>query len=195
MACPAHERQRSARIAAAMERLTRKLSPNYVAQENGNHCQTREESGCDPGFFEGLPRSETHFWSHTSPMDTVQVMERHPGDDYSSTVRGRGPRSCPFNYPVELICAQRSGRIAAGNAVIMNLPVIVLTLLQIAGMMEAAGLPRAAQQVLTGPGELIGIFGKKVRIFGWSQSTGSTASGDSNFKLAAQHISRRSTWS
>jgi acyl-CoA reductase-like NAD-dependent aldehyde dehydrogenase len=49
--------------------------------------------------------------------------------------------------------------IAAGNAVISKPPsACPLTLLKIAELMEAAGLPHAAHQMITGPGTLIGDY-------------------------------------
>jgi lactaldehyde dehydrogenase len=97
----------------------------------------------------------------------------------------------PFNYPVEL-CAHKDGAaLAAGNAVIVKPPSdCPLTLLKIAALMEEAGLPRAAYQVITGPGALIGEFLARSPGIQMVTVTGSTEVGIKISQLASQHLKR-----
>ena len=85
-----------------------------------------------------------------------------PGREASLAITIRQPLGVvvaivPFNYPVELWSHKAAGALAAGNAVITKPPEqCPLTVMRIAAFMEEAGLPRAAHQVVTGPGETVG---------------------------------------
>lgn len=123
-------------------------------------------------------------------MDAVPGNERH----FAMTVRqplGVVAAIVPFNYPVELYAHKAAAALAAGNAVIVKPPsACPLTLLQIAGILEEAGLPRAAHQVITGPGELVGEIlatSPAVRLL---SLTGSTAVGIRLSQLGAAHLQR-----
>jgi len=97
----------------------------------------------------------------------------------------------PFNYPVELYAHKGAAAIAAGNAVIAKPPSdCPLTLLKIAEIMEAAGLPAAAHQMITGPGELIGEFFVKAPGIQMVTVTGSTPVGIKISKLAAETLKK-----
>ena len=85
-----------------------------------------------------------------------------PGLERSLAITMRQPLGVvaaivPFNYPAELWSHKAAGALAAGNAVITKPPEeCPLTVIRIAEMMEAAGLPKAAHQVVTGLGEVVG---------------------------------------
>ena len=97
----------------------------------------------------------------------------------------------PFNYPVELYAHKGAAALAAGNAVIAKPPSdCPLTLLKVAEIMEAAGLPAAAHQMITGPGELIGEFFVKAPGIQMVTVTGSTPTGIKISKLAAETLKK-----
>jgi acyl-CoA reductase-like NAD-dependent aldehyde dehydrogenase len=188
---PAHERSANlARVAAAMEADKEALA-KLLAQENGKPIrQTREEVGAAIRIFRGFAEEAKRMFGRTVPMDTVPGMECH----LALTIRqplGVVAAIVPFNYPVELYAHKGAAALAAGNAVIMKPPSnCPLTLLKIAALMEEAGLPRAAHQVLTGPGELIGNFLAESPGIRLVTVTGSTAVGIQISKVAAQHLKK-----
>jgi len=123
-------------------------------------------------------------------MDAVPGQERN----FAVTIRqplGVVAAIIPFNYPVEL-CAHKDGAaLAAGNAVIVKPPSdCPLALLKIAELMEEAGLPRAAHQVITGPGESIGDFIARSPGIQMVTVTGSTEVGIKISQLAAQNLKK-----
>jgi lactaldehyde dehydrogenase len=188
---PAH--QRSAilyRTAEAMEAEKEELS-RLLAQENGKPIQqTREELGAAIRIFRGFAEEAKRIFSHTVPLDTVPGMENH----FAVTIRqplGVVVAVVPFNYPVELYAHKGPAALAAGNAVITKPPsACPLTLLRIAEMMEAAGLPRAAHQVITGSGETIGDYLVKAEGVQMVTVTGSTEVGIRISELAARTLKK-----
>lgn len=188
---PAH--QRSAilyRTAEAMEAEKEELS-RLLAKENGKPIQqTREELGAAIRIFRGFAEEAKRIFSHTVPLDTVPGMENH----FAVTIRqplGVVVAVVPFNYPVELYAHKGPAALAAGNAVITKPPsACPLTLLRIAEMMEAAGLPRAAHQVITGSGEIIGDYLVKAEGVQMVTVTGSTEVGIRISELAAKTLKK-----
>ena len=188
---PAHERSAIlSRIAAAMEAEKAALA-ELLAKENGKPIrQTREEVAAAIRIFRGFAEEAKRIFGRTVPMDAVPGMERH----LAVTIRqplGVVAAIVPFNYPVELYAHKGAAALAAGNAVIMKPPSnCPLTLLKIAALMEAAGLPQAAHQVLTGPGELIGDFLAQSPGIQMVTVTGSTAVGIRISELAARQLKK-----
>lgn len=189
--CPAHERAAILfRIADAMEANKEDLS-NLLAQENGKPIQqTREELGASIRIFRGFAEEAKRILGRTVPMDAVPGQERH----FAVTIRqplGVVAAIIPFNYPVELYSHKAAPALAAGNAVITKPPsACPLTLLKLAELMEEAGLPRAAHQVITGPGALIGDFLARSPGIEMVTVTGSTPVGIRISELAAQHLKK-----
>jgi acyl-CoA reductase-like NAD-dependent aldehyde dehydrogenase len=188
---PAHERSAILfRIAEAMEANKSSLS-KLLAQENGKPIQqTREEVAAAIRIYRGFAEEAKRILGRVVPMDAVPGQERH----FAVTIRqplGVVAAIVPFNYPVEL-CAHKDGAaLAAGNAVIVKPPSdCPLTLLKIAALMEEAGLPKAAHQVITGPGELIGEFLARSPGIQMVTVTGSTEVGINISQLAAQHLKK-----
>jgi lactaldehyde dehydrogenase len=190
-ACPAHERSAIlSRIAAAMEAHREDLS-RLLAQENGKPIrQTREEIGASIRIFQGFAEEAKRILGRTVPMDAVPGQERH----IAVTIRqplGVVAAIVPFNYPVELYAHKAAPALAAGNAVITKPPSdCPLTLLTLAQLMEEAGLPRAAHQVITGRGALIGDFLARSPGIQLVTVTGSTPVGIRISELAAQHLKK-----
>ncbi len=178
------------RIADAMEANRAELS-KLLAQENGKPIrQTREELGATIRIFRGFAEEAKRIFGRVVPMDAVPGQERH----FAVTIRqplGVVAAIVPFNYPVELYAHKAAPALAAGNAVITKPPSdCPLTLLKIAALMEEAGLPRAAHQVLTGPGALIGDFLARSPGIQMVTVTGSTSVGIRISQLAAEHLKK-----
>jgi acyl-CoA reductase-like NAD-dependent aldehyde dehydrogenase len=178
------------RIAEAMEADKAALS-ELLARENGKPIQqTREEVAAAIRIYRGFAEEAKRLLGRVVPMDAVPGQERH----FAVTIRqplGVVAAIVPFNYPVEL-CAHKDGAaLAAGNAVIVKPPSdCPLTLLKIAALMEEAGLPKAAHQVITGPGELIGEFLARSPGIQMVTVTGSTEVGINISQVAAQHLKK-----
>jgi lactaldehyde dehydrogenase len=189
--CPAHERSAIlSRIADAMEANKESLS-TLLAQENGKPIrQTRDEVGASIRIFQGFAEEAKRILGRTVPMDAVPGQERH----IAVTIRqplGVVAAIVPFNYPVELYAHKAAPALAAGNAVITKPPSdCPLTLLKLAELMEEAGLPQAAHQVITGPGALIGDFLARSPGIQMVTVTGSTPVGIRISGLAAQHLKK-----
>ena len=188
---PAHERSAILfRIADAMEADKATLS-ELLARENGKPIkQTRGEVGAAIRIYRGFAEEAKRILGKVVPMDAVPGQERN----LAFTIRqplGVVAAIIPFNYPVEL-CAHKDGAaLAAGNAVIVKPPSnCPLTLLKIAALMEEAGLPKAAHQVITGPGKLIGDFLARSQGIQMITVTGSTEVGIKISQLAAQNLKK-----
>ena len=154
-ALPAHERCAVLmRTADAIEARIAELS-TLLTRENG---KTRREIAGElraaVRIFRGYAEEAKRLFGRTTPLDSI------PGQERSMAITVRQPRGVvaaivPFNYPIELWAHKVAGALAAGNAVITKPPEqCPITLLEIAGLLRAAGLPPAAHQVLTGPGEV-----------------------------------------
>jgi acyl-CoA reductase-like NAD-dependent aldehyde dehydrogenase len=173
-----------------MENKKDELS-TLLAKENGKPIrQTREEIAASIRIFKGFAEEAKRIFSKTIPLDTVPDMENH----FAVVIRqplGVVAAIVPFNYPVELYSHKGAAALAAGNAVITKPPsACPLTLLKIAELMEEAGLPRAAHQVVTGPGKLIGDFLARSPGIQLITVTGSTTVGIEISRLAAETLKK-----
>jgi len=151
-------------IADAIETNKLMLS-ELLAQENGKPIlQTREEAV--PGQEQNLA------FTIRQPVGVVAAI-------------------IPFNYPVELWAHKAAAALAAGNACIVKPPsACPLTLLKIASLIQEVGLPRAAYQVITGPGERIGEFLASSPGVQLVTVTGSTQVGIKISELAAKNLKK-----
>jgi lactaldehyde dehydrogenase len=177
-------------IAESIEAQTAELG-RLLAQENGKPIlQTRAEVGVTANIMRGFAEEAKRIFGRVMPTDAVHGAERH----LAITVRqplGVVAAIVPFNYPVELWGHKAAAALAAGNAVISKPPsACPLTLLHIAELMEKAGLPRAAHQMLTGPGELIGDFLARSPGVHLITVTGSTEVGKHIARLAAENLKK-----
>jgi lactaldehyde dehydrogenase len=188
---PAHKRADIlSRTADAMQADQESLS-RLLASENGKPIrQTREELGASIRIFRGFAEEAKRILGRVVPMDAVPGNERH----LALTIRqpiGVVAAIVPFNYPVELWSHKVAPALAAGNAVITKPPSdCPLTMLKISELMERAGLPQAAHQVLTGPGALIGDFLARTPGIQLITVTGSTRVGVRICELAAQTLKK-----
>ena len=128
-------------------------------------------------IWRGYAEEAKRIFGKAIPLDSV------PGRETSLAITIRQPRGVvvaivPFNYPVELWSHKAAGALAAGNAVITKPPEeCPLTVIRIAAFLEEAGLPRAAHQVVTGPGETVGAALVRAPGVQMVAMTGSTAAG------------------
>jgi len=178
------------RIANAIEANLPELG-KLLAQENGKPImQTRAEVGVTASIFRGFAEESKRIFGRVMPVDAVRGNERH----FAVTIRqplGVVAAIVPFNYPVELWGHKAASALAAGNAVISKPPsACPLTLLKIAALMEAAGLPRAAHQMITGPGAMIGDLLARSTGVQLVTVTGSTAVGVRISQLAAENLKK-----
>jgi acyl-CoA reductase-like NAD-dependent aldehyde dehydrogenase len=119
-----------------------------------------------------------------------------PGLEQSLAITKRQPRGViaaivPFNYPVELWSHKLAGGLASGNAVITKPPEqCPLTVLRISELLEAAGLPAGAHQVVTGTGVVVGATLVKSAGVHMVCMTGSTAAGRAILRDAAPTLKK-----
>ncbi len=188
-ALPAHER------AAILFRISEFIEQNInplgalLAQENGKPVrQTRDEVRVTARIFRGFGEEAKRMFGRVVPMDAVPGQERH----LAITVRqplGVVAAVIPFNYPVELWAHKAAAALAAGNAVVAKPPSeCPLTLLRIAALMEEAGLPAAAHQMVTGPGSVVGEYLAASSDVQLISVTGSTATGRRIAELASRNL-------
>jgi lactaldehyde dehydrogenase len=178
------------RIANALEARVPELG-RLLAQENGKPVpQTRAEVAVTANIFRGFAEEAKRIFGRVMPVDAVRGNERH----FAITIRqplGVVAAIVPFNYPVELWGHKAASALAAGNAVISKPPsACPLTLLTIAGLMEEAGLPPAAHQMITGPGAMIGDLLARSPGVQLVTVTGSTAVGVRISQLAAENLKK-----
>lgn len=178
------------RIAETMERRVPELG-RLLAQENGKPIvQTRAEVAVTANIFRSFAEESKRIFGRVMPVDAVRGHERH----FAVTIRqplGVVAAIVPFNYPVELWGHKAASALAAGNAVISKPPsACPLTLLKIAEIMEEAGLPRAAHQMITGPGAVIGDTLASSTGIQLVTVTGSTTVGIRIAQLAAQNLKK-----
>jgi lactaldehyde dehydrogenase len=178
------------RIANAIEANLPELG-KLLAQENGKPIlQTRAEVGVTASIFRGFAEESKRIFGRVMPVDAVRGNERH----FAITIRqplGVVAAIVPFNYPVELWGHKAASALAAGNAVISKPPsACPLALLKIAALIEEAGLPRAAHQMITGPGAMIGDLLARSPGVQLVTVTGSTAVGVRISQLAAENLKK-----
>ena len=178
------------RIADAIDARVPELG-RLLAQENGKPIgQTRAEVAVTASIFRGFAEEAKRIFGRVMPVDAVRGNERH----FAITIRqplGVVAAIVPFNYPVELWGHKAASALAAGNAVISKPPsACPLALLQIAEMMEQAGLPPAAHQMITGPGAMIGDLLARSPGVQLVTVTGSTAVGVRISQLAAENLKK-----
>ncbi|MEV4758627.1 aldehyde dehydrogenase family protein [Micromonospora sp. NPDC049559] len=176
-ALPAHERAALlSRIASLVEAEQEELA-RLLAAENGKPLtQTRGEVAAAIRIFRGYAGEATRIFGRQIPLDAVPGLERH----LAVTVReplGVVAALVPFNYPVELYAHKAAAALAAGNAVVVQPPArCPLALVRVAELVERAGAPRHAHQLVTGGVEVSQALADSPGIAAISL-TGSTAAG------------------
>ncbi len=178
------------RVAQGIEARVPELG-KLLAQENGKPImQTRAEVAVTANIFRGFAEESKRIFGRVMPVDAVRGHERH----FAVTIRqplGVVAAIVPFNYPVELWGHKAAAALAAGNALISKPPsACPLTLLKIAEIMEEAGLPKAAHQIITGPGAVIGDTLARAPGIQLVTVTGSTSVGIRIAQMAAENLKK-----
>jgi len=178
------------RIALAIEVRVPEFG-ELLAKENGKPInQTRAEVAVTANIFRGFAEESKRLFGRVMPVDAVRGQERH----FAFTIRqplGVVAAIVPFNYPVELWGHKAAAALAAGNALISKPPsACPLTLLKIAELMQEAGLPARAHQMVTGPGAVIGDSLARSPGIQLITVTGSTAVGIRIAQLAAENLKK-----
>ena len=188
---PAHERAAilmrvADRIESEQDALARLL-----ARENGKTLrETAGEIRAAIRIWRGYAEEAKRIFGKAMPLDSV------PGRERSLAITLRQPLGVvvaivPFNYPAELWSHKAAGALAAGNAVITKPPEeCPLTVIRIAQFMEEAGLPRAAHQVVTGLGEVVGAALVRAKGVQMVAMTGSTSAGREISRQAAETLKK-----
>jgi lactaldehyde dehydrogenase len=156
-AMPAHERSAILiRVAARLEDELEDVA-RMLARENGKPIrQTREEVAAAARIIRGFGEEAKRLFGRQVPMDAVPGSENHVAFTLRQPV-GVVFAVAPFNYPLELYAHKVAAGLGAGNAVIGKPPsACPLTLLYLARMLEEAGLPPGAHQMVTGSGSRVG---------------------------------------
>lgn len=178
------------RIALSIEAHSEELG-RLLASENGKPIQqTRAEVLVTANIFRGFAEESKRIFGRVIPVDAVSGNERH----FAFTIRqplGVVAAIIPFNYPVELWGHKAAAALAAGNALISKPPsACPLTLLKIVALMQECGLPKGANQMITGPGALIGDYLSRSKGIQLITVTGSTAVGIRIAELASQNLKK-----
>ena len=190
-AMPAHERSAVLmRTADAIGERHEELA-RMLAAENGKTLrEIRGELAATIRIFRGYGEEAKRLFGRLTPLDSI------PGHEHSAAISMRVPRGvvaaiAPFNYPAELWSHKVAGALAAGNAVITKPPEqCPLTILEISRIMEEAGLPKAAHQVLCGRGETVGAELVRAEGVDMVAMTGSTEAGRQILAAAAPTLKK-----
>ncbi|MEV4628465.1 aldehyde dehydrogenase family protein [Micromonospora sp. NPDC049523] len=189
-ALPAHERAGLLRRIAELVEAEQESLARLLAAENGKPLpQTRGEIEAAIRIFRGHAGEATRLFGRQIPLDAVPGMERH----LAVTVRepiGVVAALVPFNYPVELYAHKAAAALAAGNAVVVQPPArCPLSLVRIAELVELAGAPRYAHQLVTGGVRVSQLLAELPGIAAVSL-TGSTSAGREIARRAAATLKK-----
>jgi acyl-CoA reductase-like NAD-dependent aldehyde dehydrogenase len=188
---PAHRRAAILiKVSELMQQKHEALS-ELLARENGKtHRETRGEVSAAIRIVRGYGEEAKRLFGKVTPMSAIPGLE----NDFAYTVYqplGVVAAIVPFNYPAELWSHKMAAGLAAGNAVITKPPKdCPLTLMKIAELMEEAGLPRAAHQIVSGPGAVIGDYLAASPDVQYISMTGSTAVGQTILQRAASTLKK-----
>lgn len=178
-----------ARIADGIEARAEELA-RLVATENGKPIiQTRGEVAAAIRIFRGFGEESKRLFGRQVPLDAVPGFDRH----LAFTLReplGVVAAIVPFNYPVELYAHKAAAALAAGNAVIVKPPEkCPLAVIEIAGIVEQAGVPVGAHQIVNGGPAVAQALARSsgVQLL---TLTGSTAAGRAVTALAAPSLKK-----
>jgi lactaldehyde dehydrogenase len=188
-AMPAHARAAAlARTADELDVRREELAA-LLAAENGKPIrQTREEVAAAARIFRGFGEEAKRLFGRQIPLDAVPGLERHMAITIRQPI-GVVAAIVPFNYPVELYAHKAAAALAAGDAVIGKPPSdCPLALLEVAGILQRSGLPRAAHQMISGPGERIGPLLAASDGVQLVTVTGSVETGAELGRIAAEHM-------
>jgi lactaldehyde dehydrogenase len=190
-AMPSHERAALIQRAADAIQAEHESLAQLLTRENGKTLrEARAELDAAIRIFRGYAEEAKRVLGRATPLDSI------PGQNGSLAVTLRQPRGViaaivPFNYPAELWAHKVAAGLAAGNAVITKPPEeCPLTIIRIAMLIEAAGSPPAAHQVVSGLGEVVGAELVRAPGVNMVSMTGSTAAGREILRGAAESLKK-----
>jgi len=190
-AMPAHQRASILVDVAEAIRRDRETLGTLLARENGKTLrEIRGELDAAARIFRGYAEESKRLLGRATPLDSV------PGQERSLAITLREPRGVivaivPFNYPIELWAHKVAAGLGAGNAVITKPPEeCPLTIGAIAALIESAGAPRGAHQVVTGPGATVGAALVRSAGVNMISMTGSTEAGRQILRDAADGLKK-----
>ncbi|MDO8211233.1 aldehyde dehydrogenase family protein [Conexibacter sp. CPCC 206217] len=189
-ALPAHARaDLLQRIADGIAAREQELA-NLLARENGKPiAQTRGEVAAAIRIFRGFAEESKRIFGRQIPLDAVPGLERNLAFTRREPL-GVIAAIVPFNYPVELYAHKAAAALAAGNAVIVKPPEkCPLAVIEIAEIVEQAGAPQHAHQLLGGGPEVASALASDPGI-NLISLTGSTVAGRAISALAAPTLKR-----
>ncbi|WP_329102302.1 aldehyde dehydrogenase family protein [Micromonospora sp. NBC_01699] len=189
-ALPAYERAGLLRRIADLVEAEQESLARLLAAENGKPLtQTRGEVEAAIRIFRGHAGEATRLFGRQIPLDAVPGMERHLAVTLREPI-GVVAALVPFNYPVELYAHKAAAALAAGNAVVVQPPArCPLSLVRIAELVEQAGAPRHAHQLVTGGVRVSQLLAELPGIAAVSL-TGSTAAGREIARRAATTLKK-----
>jgi acyl-CoA reductase-like NAD-dependent aldehyde dehydrogenase len=153
---PAHLRSDILRRSADIISSRHEELSQLLCRENGKTIrQCRAEMTATQRLFLDFSEEAKRLHGDSIPMDTVAGLEHMIAYTFRQPM-GLVVGIIPFNYPAELFAHKIPGALAAGNAAIVKLPEqCPLTVIELGRILNEAGLPQNALQMLVGyPNEM-----------------------------------------
>ncbi|MDG6104435.1 aldehyde dehydrogenase family protein [Dactylosporangium aurantiacum] len=190
VATPAQERADLLRRVAGLIEAERDGLARLLAAENGTPIQrTRAEVDAAVRIFRAAAGEATRLFGRRIPLDGVPGPQRHRAVTVHEPL-GVVAALVPFNHPVEQHAQRAAAALAAGNAVVAQPPArCPLAVLRIAELVEQAGVPRYAHQVVIGGAEVSRRLAELPGVAAVTLS-GSTAAGREIARRAAGTLKR-----
>ena len=154
---PAHRRGEILRRAAELIRERREEFANTIAAEAGKALKfARIEVDRGISTFTVASEEAKRIHGETVPMDAVPAGEGYFGFWVRRPV-GVVAAITPFNFPLNLVAHKVAPALAAGNSVVLkpasSTPLTAVLLCQV---LQEAGLPPGAVNLVVGPGSTVG---------------------------------------
>ncbi len=153
----AHRRGEILRKAAELIRARREEFARIIAAEAGKALKfARVEVDRAVSTFTVASEEAKRIHGETVPMDAVPAGEGYFGFWVRRPV-GVVAAITPFNFPLNLVAHKVAPAIAAGNAVVLKpASATPLTAVLLCRILEEAGLPPGALNLVVGPGSTVG---------------------------------------
>jgi acyl-CoA reductase-like NAD-dependent aldehyde dehydrogenase len=154
---PAHRRGEVLRKAAELIRARREEFARTIAAEAGKALKyARVEVDRAVSTFTVASEEAKRVHGETVPMDAVPAGEGYFGFWIRRPV-GVVAAITPFNFPLNLVAHKVAPALAAGNAVVLKpASTTPLTAVLLCRVLEEAGLPAGALNLVVGPGSTVG---------------------------------------
>lgn len=134
-------------------------------------------------FFAGASRALEGISSHEFLSTGTSIIRREPVGVVSCII--------PWNYPWMISVWKIIPALAMGNTVIAKPATATpITLLEFARIMEQAGVPKGAFNIVTGPGSTVGKEIVKSEKVNMVTMTGSTTTGKEIMKMASNNLKK-----